>query len=219
MQKNLLRYFIVSNIIIFIGILFFLYNVTKRPYISEPPSEIEKAIESKVSNPEPQEVGDNLSHEILYTINASSMTDWVYFDFSKGAIVNVNDRASPDWDIGFRRAKIITNGGESNPNGNGGILPLEGVQFESVVEAPESGYMTDIRKNAIETENPAIDKWYVYNYLSHELKPKKNVYIIRTVDGRYVKMQIIKYYCKEMAGCYTIRYVYQGNGSRQFTAL
>ena len=215
MKKKTLKYILIINLIIFIGsvVLVFYLSRLETPEI---PSDIEKAVESKISNPEPNEAGENLTAEITYTINASSLKNWIYFDFSKGAVVNISDRVSSDWDIGFRRAKIISNSGASNPDGRGGIAAIENVELESVIEAPESGYMTDISKNALETENPAI-KWYFYNYMTHELKPKKNVYIVRTADGKYAKMQIIKFYCEGLAGCFTIKYVYQGNGSRKFT--
>lgn len=218
MQKKKLKYILVINLIIFIGfiLLLFYFGSLETPEI---PPEVEKAVESKISNPEPNDVGENLTGEITYTINAFSLKDWVYFDFSKGAVVNISDRTSSDWDMGFRRAKIISNSGASNPNGKGGIAAIENAEFESVSEAPESGYMIDISKNALETENPAIDRWYLYNYMTHELKPKKNIYIIHTADGKYAKMQIMKFYCEGLAGCYTIKYVYQGNGSRRFTPL
>lgn len=216
MQKKTLKYILAINLIIFIGsiVLLFYFGSLETPEI---PPEVEKAIESKISNPEPKEVGENLTGEIRYTINAFSLKDWVYFDFSKGAVVNISDRTSSDWDMGFRRAKIISNSGASNPSGKGGIAAIENAEFESVGEAPESGYMIDISKNALETENPVMERWYLYNYITHELKPKKNIYIIRTADGKYAKMQIMKFYCESLAGCYTIKYVYQGNGSRRFT--
>jgi hypothetical protein len=216
MTKKTLKYIIAINLIIFICsiVLLFYFSSSETPGI---PPEIEKAIESKIVNPEPKEAGENLTGEITYTINASSLEKWIYFDFSKGDVANISDRASSDWDIGFRRAKIISNSGASNPSGKGGIAAIENVEFESVSEAPESGYVADISKNALETENPATDRWYLYNYMTHELKPKKIVYIVRTADGKYAKMKITKFYCDGLAGCYTIKYVYQGNGSRRFT--
>lgn len=217
MQKKTIKYFITANLVIFgISIFSLFYLSNSNLDISEPPPEVGKAIESKIANPEPKEVGENLSPEMTYTINAFSNKDWIYFDFSKGAIVSITDRSSPDWDIGFRRAKIMSNSGESNPDGKGGIVAIENAEFDSIVEAPESGYMADIKKNPLETENPATERWYIYNYMTHELKPKKNIYVIRTAEGKYVKLQILKYYCEGIAGCYTIKYVYQGNGSRKF---
>ncbi len=167
-------------------------------------------------NPGPREVGNGLTEEITYMINASSLEEWVYFDFSQGSAVNVPEKSSFGWDLGFRRVSIISNGGETNPKGMGGIIELPGRDFKSIVEAPESGYTIDTRIGPVETENQAIKKWYSYSYWTHVLKPKDSVYIIRTADGRYAKMNILNFYCGRLAGCYTIRYVYQGNGSRKF---
>ena len=172
--------------------------------------------EEEIKNPEPREVGEALTDVITYTLNAASLEHWVYFDFSIGSIVEVANPSSLDWDIGFRRALIITNSGKSNQSGMGGVAKLENTEFESVKEAPESGYVLDVRRGPTETENPAMKKWYDYSYMTHVLKPKKNVYIIRTADGKYAKMQILKYTCGRLTACYTIKYVYQGNGSRRF---
>lgn len=179
-------------------------------------SEGQEPPEVEVKNPEPKEVGEALTDTITYRINASSLEEWAYFDFSTGATVKGPEQSSLDWDIGFKRALIISNGGEANPKGMSGVVRLENAEFDSSKEAPESGYSVDIRVNPTETENPAFKKWYEYSYMSHILKPKKNVYIIRTADGKYAKMQILKYSCGQLTGCYTIKYVYQGNGSRNF---
>lgn len=169
------------------------------------------------NNPALNEAGNGLIAGITYRVNASSPEKWVYFDFSEGSTVDISDRSSFNWDLGFKRSLIISNGGETNPKRMGGIIELNHVQFESVTEAPETGYTVDMRTSPEETENPAVKKWYDYSYWSHSLTPKNNIYVIRTADGRYAKMQILKYYCGRVSGCYTIKYVYQGNGSRKFT--
>jgi len=155
---------------------------------------------------------------IIITLDASSPEKWVYFSFSRGATIDIPDRSSLQWDLGFKRSLIISNGGETNPKGEGGIIVLENTPFESVTEAPATGYTLDTRISPEETENLAIKKWYDYSYWSHTLTPKNNIYIIRTSDGRYAKMQILKYYCGRISGCYTIRYVYQKKGGRKFTS-
>ncbi len=176
-----------------------------------------KEVETEIKNPEPKEVEEALTDVVTYTINASSLEHWVYFDFSKGSVIETGDPSSLDWDIGFKRALVISNSGQTNPQGGGGIAKLENTDLESVKEAPESGYTVDIRVNPTETENPVIKKWYEYSYMTHILKPKKgDVYVIRTADGKFAKMQILKYYCGRLTGCYTIKYVYQGSGNRKF---
>lgn len=143
---------------------------------------------------------------------------WAYFDFSRGAVVDIRDRTSLDWDLAFQRHRIISNGGATNPAGQAGILNLGMVDFQAVTTAPESGYISDTgtRPRGI-TENKGIARWYDYSIFTHTLKPKGEVYIIRTADNKYAKMRILSYYCeKKKSGCVTIEYVYQGNGSRKF---
>src|SRR3990170_3244932 len=70
----------------------------------EPPPGVE------IKNPEPKEVGEALTEPITYRINASSLEEWAYFDFSMGAIVKEPEHSSLEWDLGFKRALIISNG-------------------------------------------------------------------------------------------------------------
>jgi hypothetical protein len=162
-----------------------------------------------VTPPHPQEVGDRLVGPILYTLEARAAEQWTYFDFSRGSVVD-------------QRHKILANGGATNPKGRGAILNLGDVAFEEVLEAPAEGYIEDtiasINPHAITTENLAIKAWYHYNFLTHVLRPKSNVYVIRTANGTYAKMRLVSYYCDggQASGCFTIEYVYQGDGSRHF---
>jgi hypothetical protein len=172
--------------------------------------------------PNPQEVGERLVGPILYTLDARSPAQWTFFDFSHGSVVELPHQFGLDWDLAFQRHKILANGGATNPKGRGAILNLGEVAFDVVDEAPAEGYVEDtiatITADAIVTENLAIKAWYHYNFLTHLLRPKPNVYIVRTADGKYAKLRIVSYYCDggQASGCFTIEYVYQGNGSRRF---
>jgi hypothetical protein len=101
-------------------------------------------------------------------------------------------------------------------------LNLGEVAFDAVQEVPAEGYVEDtiasINPDAIVTENLAIKAWYRYNFLTHVLHPKPHVYAIRTADGKYAKMRVVNYYCDggQASGCFTVEYVYQGDGSRHF---
>src|SRR3972149_4764881 len=90
-----------------------------------PVSERAAPPEIEIKNPEPQEVGEALTDTISYVIDASSLEGSTYFDFSTGSIVKVPDQSSLDWDIGFKRALIISNGGEANLKGMSGGVKLE----------------------------------------------------------------------------------------------
>jgi len=152
----------------------------------------------------------------IITVNASSEKDWAYFDFSRGAVVQIYDPSSLEWDLAFRRGKVISNGGATNKFGKAGLFNLKEVDFDVVVEAPLESYVQD-RTTKTETENPVLMKWYSYNYLTHKLTAKKNVYAVRTADSKFAKVQFMSFYCENKeTGCIKMRYTYQNNGSNSF---
>jgi hypothetical protein len=131
--------------------------------------------------------------EGIYTLDASSGDRWQRFHFARSAVVD-----SGPWDIAFRRNKMITAPGA-------GARDLGPISFESVAELPADGYVgTAIGPDTV---NAGFGKWYAYSMLSHLLTSKHHVYAVRTADGRYAKLEILAYYCREVgAACYTMRY-------------
>ena len=159
----------------------------------------------------------NLLETRLKVINASSENNWVYFDFSRGSVVNIHDRTSIEWDLAFRRSKVISNGGATNKFGRAGLIDLGSLNFDQVVEVPRDNYVEDMATRT-ETENPILLKWYRYNYLTHKLSAKPNTYAVKTADSKYVKVKFLDFYCaNKETGCIKMQYVYQDNGSNQFT--
>ncbi|MEC7641569.1 MAG: HmuY family protein [Nitrospinota bacterium] len=149
-------------------------------------------------------------------INASSDKDWVFFDFSRGSKVDIHDPTSLEWDLAFRRGKVITNGGATNRFGAAGVQDLGEVDFETLTEAPPDSYIQDSATRT-ETENKILNKWYKYNYITHKLTAKKNVFAVRTAKGKYAKVQFLNFYCaNKETGCIKMRYVYQENGESSF---
>jgi hypothetical protein len=175
-----------------------------------------------VTPPHPVEVGERLVGPVVYTLDARASDQWTYFDFSRGSVVEVPHQFSVDWDLAFQRHQILANGGATDPKGKGAILNLGEVPFEGVTTAPTQGYVDDtiasITPESLTTENLAVKAWYRYNMLTHILRPKPNIYVIRTADGKYAKLRLLSYYCAggEASGCFTFEYVYQGDGSRSF---
>jgi HmuY protein len=153
--------------------------------------------------PHPVPVGDTLIGPVTYTLDASAGEGWQRFHFGRGTVVN-----DGSWDVAFRRNKMIAAPGAA-------MVDLGPVPFDSVREAPapEAGYLpTELRRDTV---NPAVGKWYAYSMLSHLLTSKHHVYAIRTSDGRYAKLEVLAYYCRDAgAACYTFRYAFQGDGSR-----
>ena len=170
-------------------------------------------------NAGPADQTGKLNDELEYVIDATTPNVWVHLDFSKRAIFVTEEvqRESAEWDIAFRRAKIVTNGGATRKEGNAGIVAVAGDDFEAITSAPLEGYFEDqASDNPYETKNPILDKWYQYDFWTHQLKPKRVIYVVRTTDSHYAKVQIVNYYCDKAAGCYTLKYKYQGKDSRSF---
>lgn len=159
--------------------------------------------------PDPVEVGERKVGPAVVTVDASTGEDWVFFDFSRGSVVD-SPMPTREWDLAFRRYRIIVNGGPDFA-GDGGVLPLTGAVFDSLVIVPKTGYVGSVLEG--DPLNPTLERWYDYSWTSHLLEPKPTIYAIRTADGRFAKLQILGYYCPEARpGCLTFRYVYQGGG-------
>ena len=166
--------------------------------------------------PKPKLKLTNLLATQVTTVNASSEKEYIYFDFSSGKPVRILDTSSLEWDMAFRRGKVISNGGASSRLGQAGLIDLGVVEFDEVTEVPVDNYAQDIAAKT-ETENPVLLKWYNYNYFTHKLTAKKNSYAVRTANGKFAKFQFLSFYCdNKEAGCIKIRYVYQDNGSNSF---
>lgn len=160
----------------------------------------------------PEEVGPRLAGPRLYTIDATHEREWRYFDFSRGS--RVQGPGPLEWDLAFRRSRILVNGGAGFP-GDGGAIDLGEVVFEALDTVPAVGYRGTI--GGRDSLHPALEEWYDYGFTSHILEARPRVYAIRTADGRYAKLEMVSYYCPgARGGCPTFRYVYQGDGSRSF---
>jgi hypothetical protein len=167
------------------------------------------------AKPAPQSPA-NLMPTLVTTVNASSEKEFVYFDFSSGKPVKILDTSSLEWDLAFRRGKVISNGGASSRLGKAGLIDMGTIDFDKITEVPHDNYIEDAAAKT-EAENPVLLKWYNYNYLTHKLTAKQNIYALRTANGKYAKFQFLSFYCSNQeAGCIKLRYVYQDNGSNSF---
>jgi len=165
----------------------------------------------------PAAVLPSLMSPRVVMINASSEDNWVYFDFSRGGVVKIQDQTSLEWDLAFRRSKVISNGGATNKFGKAGLVDLgNSAEFNQIMEAPLNNYIQDSATRT-ETENPILLKWYRYNYLTHKLTPKPNTYAVKTADAKFAKIKFLNFYCtNKETGCIQMQYVYQASGSNKF---
>ncbi|AMD84254.1 HmuY protein [Capnocytophaga haemolytica] len=147
---------------------------------------------------------------------------WTYFSFATGKLVSPTGAVeeSKEWDIAFHRFYIKTNSGTSG-KGNVGVAATGVKDFDAVTKAPTQGYEADkmvtvetrpatpdtAPSNVIVSSNPVItgtveskDPKGWYNYVrpqQGETTPHFNitkyVYAIRTLEGKYVKIQLTDY--------------------------
>ncbi|MEE9165636.1 MAG: HmuY family protein [Nitrospinota bacterium] len=177
-----------------------------------------------LSSIDPMEVGQKVTDTVIYTFEATDTDSWVFFDFSRGSVISniASPREPKGWDLAFSRAKIASNGGDTSKKGQVSVAKLETTDFDSVTQVPENEkFIKNISPPSVpDTNNANLEKWYKYSFWDHYLKSHKNVFIIKTAEGNYAKMQVINFYCKKeekrISSCYTIQYVYQGNGSKSF---
>ncbi|HEV8303973.1 MAG TPA: HmuY family protein [Gemmatimonadales bacterium] len=164
-----------------------------------------------LTTPRLSSVGDSLVGPATYTLDASAGDRWRRFDFGRNAALDSGEGEGEGeggaWDIAFRRHHVIAAPGA-------GVADLGAVAFDSVREVPDTGYAaTELRGDTV---NAGVGKWYTYSMLSHLLTSKRHVYAVRTADGRYAKLEILAYYCRDVgAACYTFRYAFQGGGGRR----
>ena len=164
----------------------------------------------------PEEVGERLVGPLTYTVDATAHDRWVYFDFSRGSVVQIESPGSLGWDIAFQRHRMITNGGDTNSLGLAGVLDLGPVPLDSSLEVPGDGYLTDQRRGD-GSFSGALEDWYDYSWTSHLLRPADRTFAIRTADGKYAVLRFVGYYCPGgRPGCVTFRYRYRGDGDREF---
>ncbi|MBI3220976.1 MAG: HmuY family protein [Bacteroidetes bacterium] len=151
---------------------------------------------------------------------------YTFFSFKTGAVVANTDSATNKWDVGFNGTTIIVNGGQQRV-GKGGAIVSTGI-FDNLLTAPTDGYDMDsvINSKPVNAITTGSGKgWYNYNGTTNTITPIAGRFlIIRTGDERYAKMEIISYYkdAPETVSSaiadryYTFRYVYQGDGTKNF---
>ena len=120
-------------------------------------------------------------------IDATDSDLWVYVNLAEGTVVSPTAPAtSGAWHLGFKRYEIKLNGGSS---GAGGVQAavLEGQEYETLLDAPANGYLSD-------GDELVFGDWYDYDFIAHTLSPKDHVYVVRGWDDDYYKLEIVNYY-------------------------
>jgi heme-binding HmuY-like protein len=154
-----------------------------------------------------------------YTLDARDKVEWAFFDIDSGGLIT-STFADSDWDLAFRRTKLLTNSGITNPDGAVGATDLGELDLETAV-APEAPlFVVDALggDDGDDQRNAAISRWYNYDFIRHVIVARANVYLVRTSDGGEAVIQFDSYYCEdELPGCVTFRYrlLSDGTGDEQ----
>lgn len=162
------------------------------------------------SSLEAREVVARLVGPDTVTLDARQDDRWTRFDLARGTVAGPGE----PWDLAVKRYRLAVNGGDGFA-GEGGVVRLD-APFDAVAEAPAAGYESSRVSSGGDTINAVLDDWYGYSLFSHLLEPRASTFVIRTHDGKYAKLRILGYYCPgPEAGCLTLVYTHQGDGSRR----
>ncbi|MFD2935660.1 HmuY family protein [Spirosoma flavum] len=144
------------------------------------------------------------------------------YSFKDNKQVANTDSATTKWDIGFRGTTIIVNGGAIR-TGQGGAYIHTGT-FDDLTIVPTSAtFAQDQSATQLAITTGSGKGWYNYDQTTNIISsiPGK-VFIIRTGDSKYAKMEILSYYqgapatpsATSVARYFTFRYLYQPDGSQ-----
>lgn len=169
-----------------------------------------------------------------YTLSRKTgySNDWIYFSFSTGkevtGITEKNKTERLDWDIAFNVNNMRTNSGKSG-KGKGGAIALKETDLSKVATAPTTGYEVDkdiyITKDLStmpppqmkSTGNQVLAKAITFDGPPPRYTIEKNVFVIKTADGKYAKIKFSSFYNKEgKSGYVSFKYVYQADGGVNF---
>ncbi|HKE18933.1 MAG TPA: HmuY family protein [Kofleriaceae bacterium] len=149
----------------------------------------------------PVAVVDNGDGTWAVTVNATSVTNWVYLDL--GDLVQVQPADPPtsaDWDLGLQRFHYALDGGVSGA-GQGEVAIVDGATLADVTSAPADGWATDLPDDDVDQDTlpeyafeNAGGAWYDYDPETHVLTPKQRVYVVRGAAGDLFALGIEAYY-------------------------
>jgi hypothetical protein len=126
-------------------------------------------------------------------VQAESQSKWVYYDFESNKEVGEGDA----WDLAFQRFKIRMNGGAGGA-GNVGVVVEKDVGFGDVVDVPADDAFEQDSPNPKGGEADFVftrgDAWYYYDLGTHTLTSRHWIYVVRSFEGTYYKLQILNYY-------------------------
>ncbi len=175
-----------------------------------------------------------------FEFNVKDRKKWYYYSFDTGLVgtgsanpadgddAKWSDR--DDWDLAFHNTNVRTNGGTAG-KGEAAAIKMSTEKMADVTKAPADGYVVDDTIKiflAMPPTNPSQDVqhvpgntemngWASFAHSSLVWTIHKNVFVVKTAKGKYVKMQFVDYLDEDdHGGLMKFDYVYQTDGSMNF---
>ncbi|HEY6080322.1 MAG TPA: HmuY family protein [Polyangiaceae bacterium] len=158
----------------------------------------------------PVEVLESSGAELTLFVDATApegpdTSPWVYVSLATGAKLELTDLealTSRNWDLGFKRASIRTNGGDSGPGQGGAFkvrLPWGSVDASTLGDqaVPTEHWFDDectLIAEAVTGVVTTFSGWDEYDTVTHVLTPADAVYLTRGADGALYKVAILDFY-------------------------
>lgn len=155
---------------------------------------------------------------------APSGGPFTLFSFSKNSVVS-----DSSWDIALRGTTLMINGGKAigvadEPARSGlGACSIVGGTFDGVTEIPAENTFRKDSTSTYAIPTGSGNGWYSYDAIANTISPiAGRVFVIRTHDGKYAKMEILSYYKDAPSSpnaltstprYYTFRFAYQATGT------
>lgn len=126
-------------------------------------------------------------------VDATNKSAMVFFDIDEGREMKADEAFDTNaWDLAFQRYTVTMNGGGGNPTGEVSVAVLKGQGWDSVTQAPASGYQQDASETVF---NGVEGGWYSYDLVKHKLVTREDLlYVVRSSQGRFFKLQMLSYY-------------------------
>lgn len=167
--------------------------------------------------------------ELTLSRKTSYGNDWIYFSLSTGKEVTVSEdshNSDLTWDLAFNRYNIRTNSGLSG-NGKGGAYDTGLTSFDGVTTVPSGATFTTDTEAEItgsftgdgittvaSTLNSVLAEAIAFAGPPPSYTPNNHVYIVKTADGKYAKLQVLGFYNDEgQSGYVNFKFAYQGDGT------
>ena len=124
---------------------------------------------------------------------------FTYLSLRTGQVVSglSEPDSSTEWDVAIQSAAWATNSGGSRAGLGGARLVPGDATYGDVQTATTADYVTDEMipfpgppGSPEFLGNSLLTDWFDYDAVAHTAEPKNQVYLVRTADGNYAKMQI-----------------------------